>query len=312
MKGFIFAAGFGERLAPVTDSMPKALVPVINIPAICYPIMLLKEAGVDHVVCNLHYRYNDIIRYLQNNSFFGMNFSFSVEEEIMGTGGGLSLCEAELRDDDFIVMNSDVIMDIDLNRLASRYKSSSSPATLVLYKTGRAKEIVPVGVQGDKIVDFKNFLNTGVMSDYVYTGSAVLSPRIFDYLKNEFSSIVYTAYVDVIRNHTLSWYETEGLWIDIGTVESYLKANMIMIEKIDLFAERLERLLNIKIEAVSGSAEISDSASVVNSVIGEGCAVRGKSEIVNSVLLPGAVVDNVKISNSIVLGGRVIRIGAKW
>lgn len=308
MKGFIFAAGFGERLAPVTDSMPKALVPVINIPAICYPIMLLKEAGIQHVVCNLHYRYNDIISYLQSNNFFGLNFSFSIEEEIMGTGGGLSMCEAELRDDDFIVLNSDVIMDIDLNKVINHYKSSSSPATIILFKTEKAEEIGPVGVKGDRIVDFRNFLETGVMSDYVYSGSAVLSPDIFNYLKNEFSSVVYTAYVDIIRNHTLSWYELNDLWIDIGTVGSYWKANMIMLEKKELFADRYEKLFNKKIEIVSGSAEISDKASVKNSVIGEGCVVRGKSVIVNSVLLPGAVVENEKISNSIVLGERVIAI----
>lgn len=308
MKGFIFAAGFGERLAPVTDSMPKALVPVINIPVICYPIMLLKEAGIEKVVCNLHYRYNDIITYLERNGFFGLNFSFSIEEDIMGTGGGLSLCEAELRDDDFILINSDVIMDIDFNKVIDHYRSASFPATIVLYKTDRAGEIGPVGVQGEKIVDFRNFLKTGVMSDYIYSGSAVLSPEIFNYLKSEFSSIVYTAYVDIIRDHSLSWYELNDLWIDIGSMESYWKANMIMLEKKELFADRYERLFNKKIEIVSESAEISNNASVVNSVVGEGCVVRGKSEIVNSVLLPGAVVDSKKIIDSLVLRDRIIKV----
>ena len=56
MKAFLLAAGFGERLRPVTDVIPKPLVPVVNVPCICYSIALLKEAGIRDIVCNLHYR----------------------------------------------------------------------------------------------------------------------------------------------------------------------------------------------------------------------------------------------------------------
>jgi len=308
VKGFIFAAGFGERLRPITESVPKALIPVLNIPSICYSVMLLKEAGIKDIICNLHYMHNEIIQFFKDNDYFDLNIKFSVEDRILGTGGGLKKCEKELSDDYFVVLNSDVIIDIDLRDVIDLNKKSGKPATVVLHKTDRAKDIGPVGVKAGEIVDFKNFLNTGVMSDYIYTGAAVLSPLIFKYLRAEFSSIVYTGYIDIIKNHSLKFVEHTAFWEDIGSIESYWNVSMRMMKNIRLFTKRMLKSLNQNIELTAESAKVDRGAKVKNSVIGKQCVIGGGAIIENSVVLSHSIINNAVIKNSIVDRDRIYKI----
>ncbi len=304
MKGFILAAGFGERLRPVTGSMPKALVPVCNLPALLYALMLLREAGIEEVIINLHYRRREIMEYLHDHRDFGFTISLSVEDEILGTGGGVKKCERLLSDSGFVIVNSDVITDVRLNDVISRHRALESPATIVLKKVDDG----PVVVDGNTTVDFKNTLNTGLKGTHDYTGIAVLSPLILQYLKKDPSSIVYTGYTDMVRFHRLSYYEHEGLWCDIGTTETLWKANMSVLDRLSNFSMRMRESLGISIEPVSADANIDSSVSVQNSVIGTGTSITGKSVIRRSVVLPcssirgDAVIDNAIIHGKHRLG----------
>ncbi|MCU0822215.1 MAG: NDP-sugar synthase [Spirochaetes bacterium] len=308
MKGFIYAAGFGERLRPITGSVPKALVPVLNVASISYPLMLLKEAGIRDVICNLHYRHNDIIQYFKDNDFFGFNISFSFEDKILGTGGGLKKCERELSDDYFIVLNSDVIIDIDLREVVDFAGKAGLPAAVVLHKTEKAREIGPVGVRDGEIIDFKNFLNTGVMSNYIYSGVAVLSPLIFKYLSEEFSSVVYTAYIEMIKNHGLKFFSHDKFWEDIGSIESYWNVNMSMIKNKHIFSGRMLKTLNQKMEIISGNAVVNEASVIKNSVIGRHCIISEGAAIENSVVFPNSVIRDVVILNSIVDRDNIYKI----
>lgn len=290
MKGFIFAAGFGERLRPITEHIPKPLVPVLNVPSICYSLLLLKKAGITDVVINLHYKTEDIIGFFSEHSNFGFNIKFSTEEVILGTGGGLKKCEHRLNDDDFVVLNSDVIMDLDIRKLIARHQANQSHGTVVLYGTSLAKSVGPVGVKDNRVVDFKNFLDSGVMSDYIYTGAAILSPRIFKYLKKQYSSVVYTGYTGLIQNDRLDYFEYEGIWEDIGNVDSYRRANLNALSSFDKLQKDFGEQLSVAAEIVPKNAIIHQGAVVKNTVVGDGCVVGKGSVIENSVLLAGSTV----------------------
>jgi mannose-1-phosphate guanylyltransferase len=303
MKGFVFAAGYGERLRPITERIPKPLVPVLNVPSICYSLLLLKKAGISDVVINLHYKMEDIIGFFCENSNFGFNINFSTEEVILGTGGGLKKCERLLSDDDFVVLNSDVIMDLDIRKLITRHQAAQSYGTVVLYGTSLAKSIGPVGVKDNRVVDFKNYLDSGVMSDYIYTGAAVLSPRIFQYLTTQYSSVVYTGYTSIIKNHRLDYFEHEGLWEDIGNVESYRRANLNVLASFDKLQKEFREELGISAEIVSTRASIHKEAVVNNTIIGDGCVVGKGSKIDNSVLFAGSkVAEDSRIIDAVVMG----------
>jgi mannose-1-phosphate guanylyltransferase len=288
VRGFIFAAGFGQRLRPITDSMPKPLVPLVNVPSICYALLALKKAGIRQIAANLHYRPEAIARFFRENGDFGTELVFSREEQILGTGGGLKACQHRLGDDELVVLNSDVVMDLELDQVIAQHHQKKSIATVVLYPTEQARTIGPVGIEGDRVVDFKNYLGTGVRSDYIYTGAAVLSPEIFFYLHPDHSSIVYTAYTDLICHRRLDYFVHTGLWRDIGTVDSFRQTNLGLLAQMEKWQGDLEQQLHLAMEPVSALATVAKDAVIINSVIGETCEVARAVTIENSVLLAGA------------------------
>ena len=239
MKAFLLAAGFGERLRPLTDKIPKPLIPVSGIPSICYSLMLLKEAGITDVVCNIHYHPHKIVEFFKNNNNFGFNIDFSFEKEILGTGGGLKQCEKYFNDDDFIVINSDIITDLKLRDVISKYEKSDSCGSVVIYDSEKRELNRTVSVEGENVIDFNNLLNSniGPVSDYM--GIAVLSPLIFKYLDKGFSSIVNTGFIDLIKYHSLTFYEHSGVWEDVGTLESLERINSSSSHNLDLIKKRV-------------------------------------------------------------------------
>ncbi|MCP4129426.1 MAG: nucleotidyltransferase family protein [bacterium] len=241
MKAFILAAGFGERLKPVTNTIPKPLIPVLGIPSICYAIALLKEAGITHAVCNLHYRSRDIIDFFEKHDYFGMTIEFSIEEEILGTGGGLKRCESFFKDDDFIIINSDIITDIDLNRVLDHHKEASAPASVVVYSKEDTGNDGTVSIAGGQVVDFKNSLESGITPEFEYMGIAVASPVLFDYLEKGFSSVVYTGFTGLIKDHSLGYYTHMGMWEDIGTIENLEATEKKLKETESPLPERVTR-----------------------------------------------------------------------
>lgn len=299
MKAFIFTAGYGERLRPVTDTIPKPLVPVLNRPAIEWPLSMLKRAGIEDVICNLHHLGGAIEKYFENHASYGFNVSFSFERTILGTGGGLKQCEKFLCDDEFLVLNGDVVMDLDLGALIAFHREKKSRATVVLYPHAQSASIGPVGVRGERVADFKNFLGSGLDSGFVYTGAAMLSPEIFDYLLPEFSSIVYTAYIEFIKRDALNFFVHRGYWHDIGTAEALYRANMEMLERKDEAAELLN-FLDVSLQTVSPLATIHPHAIVEKSVIGAHATIGKGARVVRSVVLPESrVADDSHLHDSI-------------
>ena len=218
MKAFLLAAGYGERLRPLTDTMPKPLVPVGGVPCICYSLACLKAAGISDLVCNVHYRAEDVMGFFRDNRNFGFNISFSVEEEILGTGGGLEKCRDHFTED-FIMINSDIVSDLDLGAMVRTHEAAGSGGVIAVYDSGRGN--ATVSVKNGTVRDFKNDLGTGITPRYDYMGAAVLGPSIFPCLSKKFSSVVYTGFTGLVQSRGLSYYEHKGMWKDIGSIEEY-------------------------------------------------------------------------------------------
>lgn len=235
MKAFLLAAGYGERLRPLTDTIPKPLVPVGGVPCICYSLACLRAAGISDLVCNVHYRSEDVMDFFRENRNFGFNIIFSVEEKIMGTGGGLKKCEDHFTED-FIMINSDIVTDLDLRGMVSVHKGAKSGGVIAVHDSGRGN--ATVSVKNGTVRDFKNTLVTGITPRYDYMGAAVLSPSVFNYLNRKFSSVVYTGFTGMVGSIGLRYHEHRGLWKDIGTLEEYrntdreMKENDVLVQSV--------------------------------------------------------------------------------
>lgn len=290
MKAFVLAAGFGSRLRPFIEHLPKPLMPVLNVPALFYTFSLLKEAGVTEIFCNIHHHAAKIRKAVETQDFRGTTIRFSEEQPILGTGGGLKKCECLLDDDEFFLVNSDIITDIDLRDLRRHHRSSGAAGTLVLYETPDAPAIGQVGVENGLVRDFRNMRGTGLASMSIYTGTALLSPVIFRYLERGFSSIIDTGFTGLIDNEGLAAYRHRGTWIDIGTIATYHRVNTQKDALPATITETVGRATGVLPHTLSPQASIDPSARVRRSSVGAGCKIGAGAIVEDSVLLPGAVV----------------------
>ena len=125
MKAIILAGGRGKRLRPITDYVPKPLIPIKNIPIIEWQIKYLKKFGVSEVIICSGYKTEMIENYL-NNKKLGIKISFSVEDIPLGTGGAIKKAGKKINEKSFIVINGDVITNIDLKKLLKKENSIAS------------------------------------------------------------------------------------------------------------------------------------------------------------------------------------------
>ncbi len=116
MKAIILSGGMGKRLRPLTDYIPKPLVPVNSIPIIEWQIQYFKKFGVYEFVVCAGYRAEQIISFLESKDF-GVKINFSVEKSPLGTGGAIRKARRYIGNENFFVINGDVITNLDLNRL---------------------------------------------------------------------------------------------------------------------------------------------------------------------------------------------------
>jgi mannose-1-phosphate guanylyltransferase len=183
----------------------------------------------------------------------------------------------------------------------SYHYRKSSPGTVVLYKAPDMADTPPVGIDGERVIDFKNFLNTGSASGLLYTGLAVLSPSLLPYLVHEFSSIVYTGFIELIRGQSLYFYEHKGIWLDIGSLRSYWNANMLLRENAGIFDKRMLSSCGLELYDIAKDVSVDTGAKINGSIIGDNCVIGDGADIRSSVLLPGSRIDaKMKVQDSVV------------
>ena len=134
MKAMIFAAGLGSRLKPLTDTMPKAMVPIAGRPMLEHVILKLKAAGFTEIVINIHHFGDQILDFLKANGNFGLTIHISDERELLlDTGGGVRKARPffENSDEPFLIHNVDILSDVNLKELYDYHLQSGAVATLL-------------------------------------------------------------------------------------------------------------------------------------------------------------------------------------
>ena len=228
MKAMVLAAGQGTRLRPVTDRMPKALVPVAGRPMIEFALLLLRHYGVRDIVINLHHFGRQIENYLGSGQRFNLNLSYSHETELLETGGGLLKAKPFLQHGTFIVINTDALIDVDLAAVLNDHRQNQAAATLVLRPDQDADRYGSIDIGADgRIRRFLEHRSTeqpvGAVRKLMFTGVQILEPRVFDYMDGGEQKIFSTTretYPRMLRaGERLFGYSFEGFWRDLGTME---------------------------------------------------------------------------------------------
>lgn len=205
MKAMILAAGFGKRLGHLTQSTPKPLIKVKGQPLIKYHLSKLLAADYSQIVINTHYLSDEIINYVKNEFDNDTRIIFSIEKEILGTGGGIKKALHHFGNDDFLVLNSDIYSDLDYKY----FKSFTSP-TLFAVETKN---------QGDfNIKNSKVCLET--TKNYTWMGFSVVNAEVF----NHVAHLKFHYWDDCLKRHASSnnlYAEIPKInWYDVGTIQT--------------------------------------------------------------------------------------------
>lgn len=236
MNAFIFAAGLGTRLKPLTDTMPKALVPVAGKPLLAHVIEKLKAAGCKKIVINIHHFGQMIIDYVKENNNFGIDIVFSDEREmLLETGGAIKHAVNLLGDEPFLIHNVDIMSNVDLKALWSEHINSGSAATLLVSKRNSSRALL-FNSEGN-LTAWTN-KNTGEiktpyenveiarLEEFAFSGIHVFSPELFKYFgeyPEKFSIIDF--YLNTCKAEKIKAFTQEGLQLlDVGKLDSLERA----------------------------------------------------------------------------------------
>lgn len=229
MKAMILAAGRGERLRPLTLTTPKPILPVGGVPIIHRTITLLKKYGFNDIVINLHHLGEQIERSLGDGSTFGVNIKYSWEKELLGTGGGIKAAQHLLGNEPFLVVNSDILIDINLLDLVNFHRHTRGAATLVVRDDPTLPGHGAIKID-DKhrirdILGLVDIDNSGNYYRRLFVGVQVLEAIFFDYCEpDRWLSSTQDIFPRMLKDGlALYAYEHKGFFADIGTLSTYQK-----------------------------------------------------------------------------------------
>ena len=186
MKVFILAAGFGKRLRPFTENLPKPLIKINNKPLIYWNLKKIKKAGFNDVVINTHYLSNKIIRSIGKGEKYGLKIKYSHEEEIQGTGGALIKAKRLIHRKPFLLLSGDLWSDYPLEKFID-FKLKKA-AHLIFVEEKKSK---------DAYLDAGIVKNSKTKNNLTYAGIALIHPKIFKGLKEDY----YDLWTDLLQKY---------------------------------------------------------------------------------------------------------------
>lgn len=224
----ILAAGLGTRLRPLSNSVPKPLLPVAGKPLIVWNLLLLRRYGITEVIINLHHLGHLIEKELEDGSRFGMRLAYSREPAILGTGGGIKQAEALLGGAPFLVLNGDTLLELDLDDVTRFHAERRALATLVIREDPDVERWGAVEVdEQQRVISIAGrgrpaTAQTEGLRRCMFAGVHVMDPRLLTPVPLRRESSIIDAYVEAIkRGDRILGYRMEGYWSDVGTPERY-------------------------------------------------------------------------------------------
>jgi mannose-1-phosphate guanylyltransferase len=285
MKAMILAAGYGTRLRPITYLLPKPVMPVCGKPLIAYAVENLMHAGIDEIIVNLHYLPDAIESFLVD-TYDDVNFHFSLEHQILGTGGGVRRVRHLLeKDEEFLLVNGDTLQSPDLETLVRTRRERNALAALSLRHAPANDKFTAVWLDDGRIQGFGTGFGTGRGEPLMFGGSHAISTRVFDAMpdRDEFS-IVDDVYAPMLAEETIAGVvDDNARWFDIGTPQRYLAASRTLCGG----------------NAIGARSVVE--GTLVNSVVWDDCRIAAGVELTNCVVAHDvAITRPMRLRNTIV------------
>ncbi len=305
MKAVIMAGGSGTRLRPLTSTLPKPMVPVLNKPMAEHIVNLLKDQGFKDLIFTLHYLPQVIRDYFGDGSKYGVKIGYSIEEgSPLGTAGCIKVVQDQL-DSTFVVVSGDSLTDIDLQAAVRYHKEKKSKATIVLKRVENPVDygVVITDTQSRILRFVEKPSASEIFSDTVNTGIYILEPEVLLYIimgrEQDFAQDLFPLLL--LRNEPIYGYVADGYWCDIGNLQVYRQAHQ------DALNGKVK--INIDLPQIQPGIWVGEGTQIDASVnlqaptiIGRNCRI-GKETHIESHTVIG---DNVLVQEKVLLRRPII------
>lgn len=307
-KAMIMSAGVGSRLDPLTQTIPKPLVPIANVPSMDLLLNHLKKYGIEKVIANTHYCAEQIYkRYTEDIHI--LDFEYIHEKELSGTAGGVKKCQFFFDEgEDFLVMSADGLTDLNIEAAIKSHKESGSIATMII-KTIPHCDVCKFGVvvtdHNRCICEFQekptidaakcNEVNTGIYIFNYEIFKYIPENTVYDFAKDVFPKLL-------AHNIAINTFKTEDYWSDIGSIEQYIAStndifnNEINIDEVQIIHKEEGKLI------IGEDSKLTKNVKIIgNVVIGNNCNIKPETTIKDSIIW-----DNVTIGENLVISDCII------
>jgi NDP-sugar pyrophosphorylase family protein len=238
MKALILAAGTGSRLKPLTDVTPKALLPICGKPLLYYAIEKLAAVGVTEIVVNVHHLANQVIAYIQNMRFFGVQLFISDErDDLLDTGGGLKKAAAFFNDNHpFFVYNVDVLTSLNLSEMFQFHLQHEALVTIAVSHRDTSRYLLfddNMYLHGwadvKKNIHIPEDIQSCRFRKKAFSGIHVIHPKLFELIDKEGSFPILPEYIRLCAQYPIIGFDHTGAqWLDVGKPESFALAESII------------------------------------------------------------------------------------
>jgi mannose-1-phosphate guanylyltransferase len=300
-QAFVLGAGLGTRLRPLTEDLPKPLVPIVQKPLITFALDHLIDIGIDSFVINTHRLPETFARVFPENGYGSASIKLENEPVLLDTGGGIKNIEAHLGTEPFITYSGDLLTDVRLQPLIAEHFDRGNDVTLGLRKTNLGSAIA---FQQNRVVDILN--RRGVAGNYDFANIAVWSPAIFERIppgkKVSFIPIIaeWLCQDGKIGGVPLD----QGKWFNIGSREEYFEVHRLVASR---------RWRPDYVQGQDWPEMVHPTAVVDPTVEIRGCSVVGeRCRVGAGVLLDDTIVwADAQIASRANLQGCIVRAGKK-
>ncbi|MCG8699960.1 MAG: NTP transferase domain-containing protein [Bacteroidales bacterium] len=234
MKAMILAAGIGSRLKPLTDTMPKPLLKIDEYTLLEITIAYLKSYGVSDIIINVHHHAQKLIDYVQDNQQFGVSISFSDESnKLLNTGGGVYHARHFFDDNmPFVLTASDILTDLDLNKMLKWHNESKNLVTLAVKKRNTSRSLM--ADENQKLAGWRDNRdgNQVLVKDkkgcyeFGFSGIHVINPVFFDEVKSKGAFGIVDEYLNLAKDFPIGLFDhSETNWFEFGRMQTLEEAS---------------------------------------------------------------------------------------
>lgn len=305
-RAMILAAGLGTRLMPLTEEIAKPMVPIVNRPVMEHLVRLVAGQGIDRVCVNLYYHPDAIRDHFGDGSEWRVAITYSHEERLLGTAGGVRKCAGFLGDGTFLVLSGDALTDVDVNRLLDFHRDRGGLVTMVATPVARTEQygVIMADPEG-KVIGFQEKPTAAeALSSIANSGIYVLEPEVLEFIPEDrpydFGRELFPRLLE--EGAAMYAWRHDYYWNDVGSIEEYQRGNFDALEgrvAVDIPGVEVAEEIHIGSESRIGE----DVVITPPVCIGDECVVERGARLLGPVIVG---------PRTTVSAGAVLHRGIKW